>query len=73
VALHETRVFLDRLIRLPGIRLVGTPALRWCDELGSYELRDAIVACDRPRSARPVSAEPFSRLIAFQQKGHRVS
>jgi cytochrome P450 len=47
VALHETRVFLDRLFRIPGIRLVGTPTLRWCDELGSYELRDAIVACDR--------------------------
>jgi cytochrome P450 len=48
VALHETRVFLDRLFRMPGIRLQRTPTLRWCDELGSYELRDAIIACDRP-------------------------
>jgi cytochrome P450 len=47
VALHETRVFLDRLFRLPGLRLDREPTLRWCDALTSYELRDAIVACDR--------------------------
>jgi cytochrome P450 len=47
VALHETRVFLDRLLRLPGIRLEREPELRWCDELGSYELRQARVVCDR--------------------------
>ena len=47
VALHETRVFLDRLFRLPGLRLDREPTLHWCDELTSYELRDAIVACDR--------------------------
>lgn len=47
VALHESRVFLDRLFRLPGLRLDRAPTLRWCDELGSYELRDAIVRCDR--------------------------
>ena len=47
VALHETRVFLDRLFRIPGIRLQREPTLKWCDELSSYELRHAIVACDR--------------------------
>lgn len=47
VALHETRVFLDRLLRVPGIRLERVPELRWCDELGSYELRHARVACDK--------------------------
>jgi cytochrome P450 len=46
VALHESRVFLDRLFRLPNIRLEREPTLRWCDALGSYELRNAIVACD---------------------------
>ncbi len=47
VALQETRVFLDRLLRLPGIRLVGEPTIRWVDELGSYEVRGAVVGCDR--------------------------
>lgn len=47
VALHETRVFLDRLFRVPGIRMASEPTLLWCDELGSYELRDATIACER--------------------------
>jgi cytochrome P450 len=47
VALSETRVFLDRLLRLPGIRLVREPSMGWCEDLMSYELRDAIIACDR--------------------------
>lgn len=47
VALNETRVFLDRLLRLPGIRLRREPDLGWTRELSSYELRNAIVTCDR--------------------------
>ena len=47
VALSETRIFLDRLLRLPGIRLVRPPTIGWCEDLMGYELRDAIVACDR--------------------------
>jgi cytochrome P450 len=47
VALNETRVFLDRLLRLPGIRLEQEPEIRWFDEVGSYELRNAMVACDQ--------------------------
>ncbi len=47
VALHETRVFLDRLMRVPGIRLVREPTMGWCLDLMSYELRDAVIACDR--------------------------
>jgi cytochrome P450 len=46
VALHETRVFLDRLLRLPGIRLEREPQIRWHEMLMSYELRNAVVACD---------------------------
>lgn len=46
VALNESRVFLDRLFRVPGLRLVHEPTLQWCDALGSYEVRDALVACD---------------------------
>jgi cytochrome P450 len=47
VALHETRVFIDRLFRLPGLRLERAPDMLWNAQLMSYELRDAVVACDR--------------------------
>ena len=46
VALHETRVFIDRLLRVPGIRLERAPDMRWNSALMSYELRNATVACD---------------------------
>lgn len=46
VALHETRIFLDRLFRLPGIRLVSEPTVIWNDFIQGYELRGAVVACD---------------------------
>lgn len=48
VALHETRVFLDGLLRVPGIRLSRAPEMIWNANLMSYELRDAMVSCDRP-------------------------
>jgi len=47
VAMHETRVFLDQLLRVPGIRLEREPTIGWCEMLMSYELRDALVACNR--------------------------
>lgn len=47
VALHETRLFLDALMRVPGIRLERAPDVGWVDLLQSYELRNAVVACDR--------------------------
>jgi len=46
VALHETRVFLDALLRVPGIRLHRAPDIGWSEMLQSYELRKAIVKCD---------------------------
>lgn len=46
VALHETRVFLERMFRLPGIRLVSEPTVLWNPHIQGYELRGAIVACD---------------------------
>ena len=47
VALTETRVFLDRLLRVPGIRLDRPPRMTWNPALQSYELRRAVVSCDR--------------------------
>jgi hypothetical protein len=48
LALHETRIFLDKLLRLPGIRLSHAPRFAWNEAIMGYELRDAIVTCDRP-------------------------
>jgi cytochrome P450 len=47
VALHETRVFIDRLLRVPGIQLAREPDMAWNKSLVGYELRNAIVTCDR--------------------------
>ncbi|MET0389637.1 MAG: cytochrome P450 [Polyangiales bacterium] len=47
VALNETRVFVDRLLRIPGIKLERAPDMRWNAALASYELRHAIVTCDK--------------------------
>ncbi len=47
VAISETRVFLDRLLRLPDLKLERTPDMTWCDGLMSYELRGARVSCAR--------------------------
>lgn len=47
VALHETRIFLDRLLRVPGFRMVKPPKILWSLSTQGYELRDAIVACDK--------------------------
>ncbi len=45
LALTETRIFIDRLLRLPSIRLATPPRIDWNDALMSYELRGAIITC----------------------------
>jgi cytochrome P450 len=47
LALHEARIFLDKVLRLPGIRLVGRPRFEWSKAVMGYELRDAFIACDK--------------------------
>lgn len=49
VALHETRVFLDRLFRVPGIRLTKAPNVAWFGAVKGYELHGVIVECDLAR------------------------
>jgi cytochrome P450 len=46
VAMHETRVFIDALLRVPGIRLAKAPTLGWIEEINGYELHGAIVECE---------------------------
>ncbi|SDC09555.1 hypothetical protein SAMN05444678_101340 [Sphingomonas sp. YR710] len=47
VALYETRIFIDALLRVPGIRLVSRPQVGWCVPIQGYEVHGAIVECDR--------------------------
>lgn len=47
VALHETRVFIDALLRVPGIRLANAPTVGWCAPIMGYELHGAYVECGK--------------------------
>ena len=48
LALAETRVLLDKLFRIPGVRLVRAPDIQWTPPmLQSYQLVNAVIACDR--------------------------
>lgn len=47
VAVTETRIFLDQLFRVPGIRLEQKPTINVVPPmLMMYELRNAVIACD---------------------------
>jgi hypothetical protein len=46
IALQEAAIFLDRLFRVPGIKLEQAPALTWNPTIAGYELRGAIVTVD---------------------------
>lgn len=46
LALHEARLFLLKLLAIPGIRLDREPRLDWFRPVYSYELHDAVIACD---------------------------
>jgi cytochrome P450 len=47
VALHETRVFLNYLFRVPGLKLEKAPDMGWSMGTQGYEMRNMIVSCDR--------------------------
>ncbi|MCW5714798.1 MAG: cytochrome P450 [Bauldia sp.] len=47
VALLESAIFLDSLLRVPGLRLSTPPRVTFNDLIASYELRRAIVECER--------------------------
>jgi cytochrome P450 len=44
VALQETSIFLDRLLRVSGVRLERAPTVNWNPLIAAYELRGAVVA-----------------------------
>jgi cytochrome P450 len=45
VALQETAIFLDRLLRVPGVRLARKPDIAWNALIAGYELRGATLNC----------------------------
>ncbi len=47
LALHEARLFLDRLFKVPGLKLARAPDVAWYRPISGYELHDAIITCDR--------------------------
>lgn len=46
VALQEAAIFLDRLLRVPGLRLARAPDIGWNALIAGYELRGAALVCD---------------------------
>jgi cytochrome P450 len=46
VALQETSIFLDHLLRVPGIRLASVPTLGWNTMTMGYVLRGAVLIAD---------------------------
>jgi cytochrome P450 len=44
VALQETAIFLERLLRVPNVHLVRAPKVGWNPLISSYELRGAVIA-----------------------------
>jgi cytochrome P450 len=46
LALHEARLFLDRLFQIPGLKLERAPDITWYRPISGYELYDAIITCD---------------------------
>ena len=51
LAIEESDVFLQRLLRLP-LRMARAPELSWNDTLNSYELRDFVVELATPAETR---------------------
>jgi cytochrome P450 len=47
VALQETEIFLDRLLRVPGIRMEKPPSVSWNPLIESYEIRKLVIRADR--------------------------
>lgn len=44
VALQEAAIFLDKLLRVPNVRLSRAPTVGWNPLIASYELRGALIA-----------------------------
>lgn len=46
LALNETLHLIDRLLRVPGIRLASQPEVKWVPHLATFEIGNVLVTCD---------------------------
>jgi cytochrome P450 len=46
LAMNETLFLLDRLLRVPGVRLASQPKLVWEPNISTFEVSDVLVTCD---------------------------
>jgi cytochrome P450 len=46
IAMQESAIFLSRLLALPGLRVDGTPEMRWNSLVGGYEFHECRLAVD---------------------------
>jgi cytochrome P450 len=46
LALNETLHFMDRLLRVPGLKLASQPEVKWVATLSTFEIANVLVTCD---------------------------
>ncbi|RZK00865.1 MAG: cytochrome P450 [Novosphingobium sp.] len=46
LAFNETLFLMDRLLRVPGIRLASTPRIEWEPNVSTFEITNVLVTCD---------------------------
>ncbi len=46
LALNETLHFMDRLLRVPGLKLASKPEITWMATLATFEISNVLVTCD---------------------------
>ena len=46
LAFNETLFLMDRLLRVPGIRLASQPDIEWEPNVSTFEIRNVLVTCD---------------------------
>ena len=46
LALNETLFLMDRLLRVPGIKLASQPQMTWEPNVSTFEISNVLVTCD---------------------------
>jgi cytochrome P450 len=46
LALNETLFLMDRLLRVPGVRLASQPQMTWEPNVSTFEISNVLVVCD---------------------------
>ena len=46
LAMNETRSLMNRLLRVPGLRLASEPVVTWVPHLATFEIGNVLVTCD---------------------------